>query len=140
MKDSYDYGLKLFLDKDDLERLYDFEEESMEGLVREREAKQHQSTDERVRLIGERLDAMGSKIEDSYQKSAHHTDGLQSLDFRLMRLEEVAEQTNASLAVIHRFMSNGTSDRPTETTNNCHLPKTGGRSSRRPMWPFLLSH
>lgn len=105
MKDSYDYGLKLFLDKDDLERLYDFEEESMEGLVREREAKQHQSTDERVRLIGERLDAMGLKIEDSYQKSAQQNDNLQSLDFRLMRLEEVAEQTNASLAVIHRFMS-----------------------------------
>ncbi|KAI9554622.1 hypothetical protein GHT06_019895 [Daphnia sinensis] len=105
MKESYDYGLKLFLDKDDLERLYDFEEESMEGLVREREAKQHQSTDERVRLIGERLDGMGSKIEDSYQKSAQHSDSLQSLDFRLMRLEEVLEQTNASLAVIHRFMS-----------------------------------
>lgn len=105
MKDSYDYGLKLFLDKDDLERLYDFEEESMEGLVREREAKQHQSTDERVRLIGERLDGMGSKIEDSYQKSAQHSDSLQSLDFRMMRLEEVLEQTNASLAVIHRFMS-----------------------------------
>lgn len=105
MKDSYDYGLKLFLDKDDLERLYDFEEESMEGLVREREAKQHQSTDERVRLIGERLDAMGLKIEDSYQKSAQQNDSLQSLDFRLMRLEEVAERTNASLAVIHRFMS-----------------------------------
>ena len=105
MKESYDYGLKLFLDKDDLERLYDFEEESMEGLVREREAKQHQGTDERVRLIGERLDAMGSKIEDSYQKSAQQNEGIQSLDFRLMRLEEVAEQTNASLAVIHRFMS-----------------------------------
>lgn len=105
MKESYDNGLKLFLDKDDLERLYDFEEESMEGLVREREAKQHQSTDERVRLIGERLDALGSKIEDAYQKSAHQNDGLQSLDFRLIQLEEVAEQTNASLAVIHRFMA-----------------------------------
>lgn len=128
MKDSYDYGLKLFLDKDDLERLYDFEEESMEGLVREREAKQHQSTDERVRLIGERLDAMGSKIEDSYQKSAHHTDGLQSLDFRLMRLEEVAEQTNASLAVIHRFMSFQRNVRSTDGDNQQLSPTKNGRS------------
>lgn len=125
MKDSYDYGLKLFLDKDDLERLYDFEEESMEGLVREREAKQHQSTDERVRLIGERLDAMGLKIEDSYQKSAQQNDGLQSLDFRLMRLEEVAEQTNASLAVIHRFMSFQRTTRTDETD------QFGGSKSRR---------
>ncbi len=126
MKESYDYGLKLFLDKDDLERLYDFEEESMEGLVREREAKQHQSTDERVRLIGERLDAMGSKIEDSYQKSAQQNEGLQSLDFRLMRLEEVAEQTNASLAVIHRFMSFQRSVRADE-----QLPRGQNRRSSK---------
>ena len=114
MKDSYDNGLKLFLDKDDLERLYDFEEESMEGLDREREAKQHQSTDERVRLIGERLDSMGSKMEDGFTKSSQQHESLQSFDFRLMRLEEVAEQTNASLAVIHRFMSFQRSIQPTE--------------------------
>lgn len=105
MVESYDYGLKLFLDSDDLERLYDFEEESMEGLVRERETKMHLSTEERVRLIGERLDGMGSKIEDAYQKCAHQTDGIQSLDYRMLRLEEVSEQINASLAVIHRFMA-----------------------------------
>ena len=105
MVESYDYGLKLFLDSDDLERLYDFEEESMEGLVREREAKMHLSTEERVRLIGERLDGMGSKIEDAYQKCAHQTDGIQSLDYRMLRLEEVSDQINASLAVIHRFMA-----------------------------------
>ncbi len=36
MKESYDHGLKLFLNDDDLERLYDFEEECMEGLAREK--------------------------------------------------------------------------------------------------------
>lgn len=128
MKESYDYGLKLFLDKDDLERLYDFEEESMEGLVRVREAKQHQSTDERVRLIGERLDGMGSKIEDSYQKSAQHGDSLQSLDFRLIRLEEVLEQTNASLAVIHRFMSFQRSIRSTDGDRQQISPTKNRRS------------
>ena len=114
MKESYDYGLKLFLDKDDLERLYDFEEESMEGLVREREAKQHQGTDERVRLIGERLDAMGSKIEDSYQKSAQQNEGIQSLDFRLMRLEEVAEQ-----AIVQVVSQRG---RPTAAAHRRRFP------------------
>lgn len=33
-----DNGLKLFLEKDDMERLYDFEEECMEGYFREQEA------------------------------------------------------------------------------------------------------
>lgn len=67
MKDSYDQGLKLFLDTDDLERLYDFEEESMEGLVREREVKAHMSTDERVRVIGQRIDVISHKVSISFQ-------------------------------------------------------------------------
>ena len=111
MKDSYDYGLKLFLDNDDLERLYDFEEESMEGLAREREAKLHMSTEERVRVIGERLDAMGHKFEDAFQKAGHQNQSLQSLDFRLRRLEDATEQINMSLSVIHRFISSQSPDK-----------------------------
>lgn len=65
MKDSYDYGLKLFLDTDDLERLYDFEEESMEGLARERELKANMSTDERVRFISQGIDAISHKVSIS---------------------------------------------------------------------------
>ena len=105
MKDSYDHGLKLFLNSDDLERLYDFEEECMEGLAREKDTKLQMSTEERVRVINERLDVMGSKFEDSFQKAALQNQSLQALDFRMLRLEEVAEQTSASLAVIHRFMA-----------------------------------
>lgn len=32
---QYDNGLKLFLEKEDMERLYDFEEECVEGYFRE---------------------------------------------------------------------------------------------------------
>ena len=133
MIDSYDYGLKLFLDKDDLERLYDFEEESMEGLVRERETQVHLSTEERVRLIGERLDGMGSKMEDSFQKSATQNDSLQSLDFRLMRLEEASEQINASLAVIHRFMAfqrNGKVKQDSASKSSPNLPSQHSREQQ----------
>merc|ERR1740128_317250 len=105
MKESYDYGLKLFLDTDDLERLYDFEEESMEGLVRERETKLQLSTEERVRMIGQRLDAISHKFEDALQKSNYQNQTMQSLDFRLLRLEDIAEQLNSNLALIQRFMS-----------------------------------
>lgn len=34
IEETYDNALKLFLDKDDLERLYDFEEECVEGYFR----------------------------------------------------------------------------------------------------------
>ncbi len=99
VKESYDCGLKLFLDKDSLERLNDFEEESMEGLVREREAKHNQTTEERIRLIGQRLDGLNSKYDDS-----HHPDNalilVDSLESRLNLLERAIERaTNTCIAL-----------------------------------------
>lgn len=35
VREAYDNGLKLFLEKDDMDRLYDFEEECVEGYFRE---------------------------------------------------------------------------------------------------------
>jgi hypothetical protein len=98
VKESYDCGLKLFLDKDSLERLNDFEEESMEGLVREREVKHNQTNEERIRLIGQRLDGLNSKFDDS-----HHPDNalilVDSLESRLNLLERAIERaTNTCLA------------------------------------------
>lgn len=99
-----DNSLKLILDKDDLERMYDFEEECMEGLVREREAELQGSTEDRVRLIGERLDGMLSKMEDAQQKQSAHDDNLQSLEFRVVRLENSFEQINSCLGVIRQII------------------------------------
>lgn len=63
-----DNGLKLFLEKDDLERLYDFEEECVEGFFHEQEIILNQSTDERVKNTTERVETMSQKIEDINQK------------------------------------------------------------------------
>lgn len=100
VKESYDCGLKLFLDKHDLERLYDFEEESMEGLVREREAKQNQTTDERIRLLGQRMDSISSKMDDSYQLD-NGVVLLDSLESRLTLLEKAIERTTDTCIALH---------------------------------------
>lgn len=63
-----DNGLKLFLEKDDLERLYDFEEECVEGFFHEQEIILNQSTEERVKNTTERVETMVQKIEDINQK------------------------------------------------------------------------
>lgn len=63
-----DNGLKLFLEKDDMERLYDFEEECVEGYFREQEVALHQSTDERIKSTNDRVENMTQKIEDINQK------------------------------------------------------------------------
>jgi transient receptor potential cation channel subfamily M member 3 len=54
-EDSYDNGLKLFLEDEDMERLYDFEEECVEGYFREKETKLQLSTDERIKTTTERV-------------------------------------------------------------------------------------
>lgn len=63
-----DNGLKLFLEKEDMERLYDFEEECVEGYFREMEIELLQSTDERIKATNERVENMAQKIEDINQK------------------------------------------------------------------------
>lgn len=59
-----DNGLKLFLEKDDMERLYDFEEECVEGYFREQEIVLNQSTEERIKATNDRVENMSQKIED----------------------------------------------------------------------------
>lgn len=63
-----DNGLKLFLEKEDMERLYDFEEECVEGYFRETDIAMQQSTDERIKATNERVENMAQKIEDINQK------------------------------------------------------------------------
>jgi transient receptor potential cation channel subfamily M protein 3 len=101
----YDNALKLFLDRDDLERLYDFEEECVEGYFREQETKLHMSSDERIKNTADRVDNMYQKVEDINQKENHQTTALQGVEFRIRKLEDLADQTLSHLAVIHRFMA-----------------------------------
>ncbi|XP_073999416.1 transient receptor potential cation channel, subfamily M isoform X2 [Rhodnius prolixus] len=105
VQETYDNGLKLFLDCEDLERLYDFEEEAVEGYFREKENKLHQSTDERIKQTTDRVENMYQKIEDINHKENSQTASIQALEFRLRKLEELSEQTASTLSVIHRFMT-----------------------------------
>ncbi|XP_072157699.1 transient receptor potential cation channel trpm isoform X4 [Bemisia tabaci] len=105
VQETYDNGLKLFLDNEDLERLYDFEEECVEGYFREQEMKLQASTDERIKQTNERVDNINQKVEDINQKENNQNSSLQSVEFRLRKLEESQEQTLSTLSVIHRFMA-----------------------------------
>lgn len=75
--EAYDNGLKLFLEADDMERLYDFEEECVEGYFREQELKLQMSTDERVKVTTERVEHMHQKIEDINKKENNQNASLQ---------------------------------------------------------------
>ncbi|XP_077298276.1 transient receptor potential cation channel, subfamily M isoform X2 [Arctopsyche grandis] len=105
VRETYDNGLKLFLEKDDMERLYDFEEECVEGYFREQEFKLNQSTEERVRNTSEKVENMIQKIEDINQKENFQITSIQGVEFRIRKLEELSDQIMNHLAVIHRFMA-----------------------------------
>ncbi|XP_055380249.1 transient receptor potential cation channel trpm isoform X3 [Condylostylus longicornis] len=100
-----DNGLKLFLEKDDLERLYDFEEECVEGFFHEQEIILNQSTEARIRTTTNRVENMSQKIEDINQKENMQTATVQNIEFRLRKVEESTDEILSHLAVIHRFMS-----------------------------------
>ncbi|CAB0039857.1 unnamed protein product [Trichogramma brassicae] len=77
--ETSDNGLKLFLTADDLERLYDFEEDCVEGYFREQEQKLQVSMEERVKVTTERVENMHQKIEDIDKKGSNLTTSMQVL-------------------------------------------------------------
>lgn len=69
IEESYDNGLKLFLDRDEMERLYDFEEDCVEGYFAEQENKLQQSTEERIKVTTERIEHLTQVMRDiTYKK------------------------------------------------------------------------
>lgn len=77
VQETYDNGLKLFLDNEDLERLYDFEEECVEGYFREKDSKLHMSTEDRIKQTTERVENMFQKVEDINQKENNQNSSMQ---------------------------------------------------------------
>lgn len=81
-----DNGLKLFLEKEDMERLYDFEEECVEGYFRESDIATQQSTEERIKTTNERVENMSQKVEDINQKENLQSATVQVMYFPLFFL------------------------------------------------------
>ena len=60
----FESGLKLFLSKFDLERLYDFEEECVEGMLKQRDLDAQRKTDVRVKSVQDMMEEVKLKMED----------------------------------------------------------------------------
>ncbi|XP_063918520.1 transient receptor potential cation channel trpm isoform X4 [Zophobas morio] len=103
-EESYDNGLKLFLDRDEMERLYDFEEDCVEGYFAEQEFKLQQSTEERIKVTTERIEHLTQKVEDINTKENIHTTALQNLEIRCRRLVEQMQEVSNDLDKIRLSM------------------------------------
>ncbi|PVD19530.1 hypothetical protein C0Q70_20019 [Pomacea canaliculata] len=117
-RDFFDNGLKLFLSREDTEKLHDFEEECMEDFFREKEHKFQSSSEERVRVINERVEAMTLRLEDLNTKESSLRLSLQTVDYRLMRLEEIASGTNEALTLLRTLLARQTTPPPPPPLHN----------------------
>ncbi|XP_041074255.1 transient receptor potential cation channel subfamily M member 1-like [Polyodon spathula] len=86
--DEQDRGLKLILSEEELNKLYEFEEQCVEEYFQDKENKEHSSSDERIRVTSERVENMSMRLEEINEREHFMKASLQTVDLRLAQLEE----------------------------------------------------
>lgn len=64
-----------------------------------------QSADERIKVTTDRVENIVQKVEDINTKENSQFMSMQSLEFRVRKIEEIEERILSQLQVIHRFMA-----------------------------------
>ncbi|XP_057664751.1 transient receptor potential cation channel trpm isoform X28 [Diorhabda carinulata] len=118
IEESYDNGLKLFLDKDEMERLYDFEEDCVEGYFAEQENKLQQSTEERIKITTERIEHLTQKVEDIVSKENLQTTVLQNLDVRTRRYTEQIQDLIDDVDAVKQSIEQNQTDYPVRLSSS----------------------
>lgn len=77
VQETYDNGLKLFLASEELEQLYDFEEECVEGYFGEKDFKVQMSMEERIKMSLEKVENIQQKVDDINQKGSTQGSSIQ---------------------------------------------------------------
>uniref|UniRef100_A0A6I8P5T6 Transient receptor potential cation channel subfamily M member 3 n=1 Tax=Ornithorhynchus anatinus TaxID=9258 RepID=A0A6I8P5T6_ORNAN len=89
-QDERDRGLKLFLNDEELKKLYEFEEQCVEEYFQEKEDEQQSSNDERIRVTSERFENMSMRLEEVNEREHFMKASLQTVDLRLSQLEDLS--------------------------------------------------
>ena len=80
----FESGLKLFLSKFDMERLYDFEEEGIEGLMRSKEYEAAQNSDAKLKNLLDVSEEVKAKLCDLERWENITQESNHNLDFRYL--------------------------------------------------------
>ncbi|GAB0194039.1 transient receptor potential cation channel subfamily M member 3 [Grus japonensis] len=81
---------QLFLNDEELKKLYEFEEQCVEEYFQEKEDEQQSSNDERIRVTSERVENMSMRLEEVNEREHFMKASLQTVDLRLSQLEELS--------------------------------------------------
>ncbi|XP_067127753.1 transient receptor potential cation channel trpm isoform X2 [Centruroides vittatus] len=102
-----DYGLKLFLDEESIEKINDFEEECAESYFHEKELQS--TTDQQIQIVSERVENTMQKINDINQRQKDINGRVQNLEFQVNRIEQVSQDCFESLSVMRTCMKEASS-------------------------------
>uniref|UniRef100_A0A8C3N534 Transient receptor potential cation channel subfamily M member 3 n=1 Tax=Geospiza parvula TaxID=87175 RepID=A0A8C3N534_GEOPR len=89
-KGDGDQDEQLFLNDEELKKLYEFEEQCVEEYFQEKEDEQQSSNDERIRVTSERVENMSMRLEEVNEREHFMKASLQTVDLRLSQLEELS--------------------------------------------------
>ncbi|XP_043934418.1 transient receptor potential cation channel subfamily M member 1 [Protopterus annectens] len=123
-QDERDRGLKLFLNEEELKKLYEFEEQCVEEYFQEKEDQQLSSNDERIRVTSERVENMAMRLEEVNEREHFMKASLQTVDLRLSHLEEISgRMVNAleKLAGVDKAELTYTHSRPSSECDAAYL-------------------
>ncbi|XP_019506231.1 PREDICTED: transient receptor potential cation channel subfamily M member 6 isoform X3 [Hipposideros armiger] len=95
-----DVGLKLYLSKEDLKKLHDFEEQCVEKYFHEKMEGLNCSCEERIRVTSERVTEMYFQLKEMNEKVSFIKDSLLSLDSQVGHLQDLSALTVDTLKVL----------------------------------------
>ncbi|XP_059825691.1 transient receptor potential cation channel subfamily M member 6 isoform X1 [Hypanus sabinus] len=99
-QEDEDVGLKLYLSKEELKKLHDFEELCVEKYFHEKNEHLHSSDNERIRVTTERVEEMAIHLKEVNEKVHFVKESLHSLDSQLGHLQDLSALTVDTLKVI----------------------------------------
>ncbi|XP_072372695.1 transient receptor potential cation channel subfamily M member 6-like isoform X1 [Scyliorhinus torazame] len=99
-QEDEDVGLKLYLSKEELKKLHDFEELCVEQYFHEKNENLHSSDNERIRVTTERVEEMAMHLKEVNEKVHYVKESLHSLDSQLGHLQDLSALTVDTLKVI----------------------------------------
>ncbi|XP_069786744.1 transient receptor potential cation channel subfamily M member 6 isoform X2 [Narcine bancroftii] len=99
-QEEEDVGLKLYLSKEELKKLHDFEELCVEKYFHEKNEHLHSSDNERIRVTTERVEEMAVHLKEVNEKVHFVKESLHSLDSQLGHLQDLSALTVDTLKMI----------------------------------------
>uniref|UniRef100_A0A8C4NHY0 non-specific serine/threonine protein kinase n=1 Tax=Eptatretus burgeri TaxID=7764 RepID=A0A8C4NHY0_EPTBU len=91
---------ELYLNEEDLKNLHEFEEHCVNMYFHEKQERFDGSSDERIRVTSERVDAMSMQVKEVSERVLYIKQSMQSLDTQLGHLQDLSALTIDTLRVL----------------------------------------